>query len=268
MLILLATSYGEKTRGAASNNSECKMGLKKLLNPWKQLKHFRGIWEKIVVEAFIDGWVQKRLIKLYTDYCYKLSETPNMKLLKKLYDLEVSDDEVTVSEYLSHNLLGNALVQLLCSRFVNALCYLLDWKCLIYPETVLTDACASYLSTILEKCKALCSLSIERCSITSRTIQKIADALSAESVLEQLCIGYNTPISGNAITNLLVKLETLKRFSKLNMNGLKLSKPVVDNLCQLAKTLSLSVLMLGETGIGLDGALLVTESLFHGMKSL
>lgn len=35
------------------------------------------------------------------------------------------------------------------------------------------------------------------------------------------------------------------------MNGLKLSKPVVDSLCQLAKTLSLSVLMLGETGIGL-----------------
>lgn len=38
-------------------------------------------------------------------------------------------------------------------------------------------------------CLALCSLSIERCSITSRTIQKVADALGAESVLEQLCIG-------------------------------------------------------------------------------
>jgi hypothetical protein len=35
----------------------------------------------------------------------------------------------------------------------------------------------------------LCSLNIERCSITSRTIQKVADALNAGSVLEQLCIG-------------------------------------------------------------------------------
>jgi hypothetical protein len=32
-------------------------------------------------------------------------------------------------------------------------------------------------------------LNIERCSITSRTIQKVADALNAGSVLEQLCIG-------------------------------------------------------------------------------
>lgn len=35
----------------------------------------------------------------------------------------------------------------------------------------------------------LCSLNIEHCSITSRTIQKVADGLSAGSVLEQLCIG-------------------------------------------------------------------------------
>lgn len=135
---------------------------------------------------------------------------------------------------------------------MNALCYLLDWKCLIYPETVslmhvhLTFQlswksarvdCFPCISTNLNSgsishqrllelvaygfpfsffCKfnyfdtllkvrlicfygapdswafcfsALCSLSIERCSITSRTIQKISDALSAESVLEQLCIG-------------------------------------------------------------------------------
>lgn len=40
------------------------------------------------------------------------------------------------------------------------------------------------------------------------------------------------------------------RFSKLNLNGLKLSKPVVDSLCHLAKGSCLSTLMLGETGIG------------------
>ncbi|RVX05089.1 hypothetical protein CK203_020180 [Vitis vinifera] len=34
-------------------------------------------------------WVQKRLIKLYVDCCKELSETPNIKLLKKLYNLVV-----------------------------------------------------------------------------------------------------------------------------------------------------------------------------------
>lgn len=101
-------------------------------------------------------------------------------------------------------------------------------------------------------------------------------------------VGYNDPVSGNAIINLLVKLATLKRcchlilfvflffyfyffylghvyalvdvniklrsdfcrFSELSLNGLKLSKPVVDSLCQLAKTSCLSGLMLGGTGIG------------------
>lgn len=137
---------------------------------------------------------------------------------------------------------------------MNALCYLLDWKCLICPETVslmhvhltfqlswksarvdcfpcistnLNSGSVSYQRFLLFRIRsiwlsiffvvnliilthitqgkaylflwcscfvgfcfsALCSLSIERCSITSRTIQKIADALSAESVLEQLCIG-------------------------------------------------------------------------------
>lgn len=36
---------------------------------------------------------------------------------------------------------------------------------------------------------ALYSLNIENCSITSRTIQKVADALGAESIVAQLCIG-------------------------------------------------------------------------------
>ncbi|XP_050382074.1 protein TONSOKU [Argentina anserina] len=291
----------------------------KVISSLETVESFQGHMGKVVVEAVIDGWVQKRLIKLYTEHCYKLSETPNMKLLKRLYDLKVSDDEITVSECelqdlsitplldalhaqkrfamldLSHNMLGNGtmdkLSQVLISSGQKYGGLVLDLHCNSFGPTALfqicecpllftrlevlnmsgnrlTDACASYLSTILERCKALCSLSIERCSITSRTIQKVSDALNAESVLEQLCIGYNKPISGNTITSLLIKLGTLKRFSKLNMKGLKLSKPVVDSLCQLAKHLSLSALMLGETGIGLDGALLVTESLFHGNEEI
>lgn len=39
-------------------------------------------------------------------------------------------------------------------------------------------------------------------------------------------------------------------FSELNLNGLKLSKPVVDRLCQLAKTSCLTHLMLGCTNLG------------------
>lgn len=35
------------------------------------------------------GWVQKRLMKIYIDCCKELSEPPNLKLLKKLYNLEV-----------------------------------------------------------------------------------------------------------------------------------------------------------------------------------
>ncbi|KAL6286684.1 hypothetical protein ACE6H2_011074 [Prunus campanulata] len=293
-------------------NIKCGESVIQSVETFQKLKQDMG---KVLVEAFIDGWVQKRLIKLYTDCCYKLSETPNMKLLKKLYDLEFSDDEVTVSECelqdlsiapllnalyahktfamldLSHNLLGNGTMEklqhVLTSSGQNYGGLMLDLHSNLFGPTSLfqicecpllfsrlevlnisgnrlTDACASYLSTILENCKALCSLSIERCSITSRTIQKVSDALNASSVLEQLCIGHNNPISGSTIADLLSKLGTLKRFSKLNLNGLKLSKSVVDSLCQLAATLPFSVLSLGETGIGIDGALRLTESLFNG----
>ncbi|XP_062096975.1 protein TONSOKU [Humulus lupulus] len=272
---------------------------------------------KVLVEAFLDGWVQKRLIKQYIDGCKEVSETPNMKLLKKLYDLEVSDDEITVSDCelqdlsvtpllnalqthktfamldLSHNLLGNVTMEKLQRVFTSSGQkyggLTLDLHCNLFGPTALfqvcecpllfarlevlnmasnrlTDACASYLSTILRNCRALCSLNIEGCAITSRTIQKVADALDAGSVLEQLCIGHNNPVSGNAIVNLLAKLTALKSFSKLSLNGLKLSKPVVDSLCQLAKTSSLSTLMLGKTGIGTEGALMITELMFSGTE--
>lgn len=48
------------------------------------------------------------------------------------------------------------------------------------------------------------------------------------------------------------KIENLLvcRFSELNLNGLKLSKTVVDSLCQLVKSSCLSGLMLGGSSIG------------------
>ncbi|KAH9669138.1 protein TONSOKU [Citrus sinensis] len=273
---------------------------------------FKDQLGKDIIEVSIDGWVQKRLMKLYIECCKELSEAPNMKLLKKLYISEV-EDEVVVSECelqdisvtpllnalqthktvamldLSHNLLGNGTMEKLQQFFIsscqNYVDLTLDLHCNRFGPTTLfqicecpvlftrlgvlnlsgnrlTDACGSYLSTILKNCKVLYSLNIENCSITSRTIQKVADALGAESTLAQLCIGYNSPVTGNAITNLLVKLDTLKSFSELNLNGLKLSKPVVDRLCQLAKTSCLTHLMLGCTNLGSDGSLQLVESLF------
>ncbi|XP_028797698.1 LOW QUALITY PROTEIN: protein TONSOKU-like [Neltuma alba] len=272
-----------------------------------------------IVEVSVDGWVQKRLIKMYMDCCEELSEVPNLKVLKKLYNLEVSDDEIIVTECdlqdlsvtpllnallshkrfamldLSHNMLGNGTMEKLqkvfvasgqsyggltldlhCNRFgPTALFQICECSVLFarlevlnFSGNRLTDACGSYLSTILEKCTALCSLNVERCHITSRTIQKMADALDSKSVLVQLCIGYNNPVSGNAIVNLLTKLSTLQRFSELNLSGLKLGKPVVDTLCQLAGTISLSGLMLGSTGIGNEGVMQLTRSLFNGTQEL
>ncbi|KAK8271273.1 hypothetical protein V6Z12_D11G252100 [Gossypium hirsutum] len=282
----------------------------------ENLDSLRNHLMNVSVDVLINGWIQKRLMKLYIDSCKELCETPNMKLLKKLYVSEV-EDEVNVSECelqdisvipllnalhthkgvalldLSHNLLGNGTMEKLqrffsssgqkygdltldlhCNRFgPTALFQICECPVLFTRLEVLnisgnrlTDACGSYLSTILEKCRALYSLNIERCSITSRTIQKVADALDTESVLSQLFIGHNNPISGNAISSLLGKLAILKRFSEFSLNGLKLSKTVVDGICHLAKTSCLSRLMLEGTAIGTDGALRLTRSLFSSTQ--
>ncbi|KAI9070620.1 hypothetical protein K1719_047418 [Acacia pycnantha] len=200
-----------------------------------------------------------------------------MKVLKKLYNLEVSDDEIIVSDCdlqdlsvrpllnalhahktfamldLSHNFLGNGTMEKLQKFGPTALFQICECPALFARLEVLnisgnrlTDACGSYLSTVLAKCTALCSLNVENCHITTRTIQKIADALDSNSVLAQLCIGYNSPVAGNAIVNLLAKLSTMKRFSELNLSGL----------------------MLGSTGIGTVRAMQLAESLSRGTQEL
>ncbi|KAF2284389.1 hypothetical protein GH714_021374 [Hevea brasiliensis] len=287
----------------------------KVLESLEAFKTLENDLRNIVIEVTVNGWVPKRLMKLYIDYCEELSEAPNMKLLKKLYISEV-EDEIIASECelqdisitpllnalnmhktvamldLSHNLLGNGTMEKLQQFFTSGQKYgdlTLDLHCNRFGPTALfqicecpvlfarlevlnisgnrlTDACGSYLATILENCRALYSLNIERCSITSRTIQKVTDALNSGSILSQLSIGYNNPLSGNAIINLLNKLATLKCFAELNLNGLKISRAVIDSLGQLAKTSSLSRLMLGSTGIGTDGAIQLTESMFNSSQ--
>ncbi|KAI4383517.1 hypothetical protein MLD38_009348 [Melastoma candidum] len=270
------------------------------------------------IEAVIGGWMQKPLIKLYVESCDTMSEPRSMKLLKKLYNLEVSEDEVIVSDCelqdvsvvpllnslhahgtvtmlnLSHNTLGNGAMEKLvqglssgknygdltldlhCNRFgPTALCHICESSVMCSRLVVLnisgnrlTDACGSFISSILKNCKALYNLNIEKCSISSRTVQKISDALDSGSSLQQLYIGYNDLISSIAIIHLLSKLTTLIGFSELSLNGLKLSKAVVDSLCQMCKSLSLSVLMLGGTNIGNEEALQLSESVNHGCQEL
>ncbi|XP_027181634.1 protein TONSOKU-like [Coffea eugenioides] len=272
-----------------------------------------------IFEVSLGVWVPKPVMKLYVDCCKELSEQPDLKVLKKLYNLEVSEDEVIVSDCglqdisvapllnalhahktvavidLSHNLLGNGTMERLKQVFTSSGqdygALVLDLHCNLLGPTALfqicecpvlynrlevlnisgnrlTDACASYLSTILKKCKALYTLNIEKCSITSRTIQKIADSLDSGSVLAHLSLGHNNPISGNVIINLFVKICSLNRFQELNLTGIKLSKPVVDSLCQLATNSCLSGLILGGSSIGTDGALQLTKSLANETQEL
>ncbi|CAN8270264.1 unnamed protein product [Cochlearia groenlandica] len=285
----------------------------RVLKPCDIYEILTGSSENIVVEASINGWVHKRLMKIYMDCCQKLSEKPNIKLLKKLYISEVEDD-INVSECelqdisaapllraldvhntvamlnLSHNMLGNGTMEKLKQLFASSSqmygALTLDLHCNRFGPTSLfqicecpvlftrlevlnvssnrlTDACGSYLSTILKNCRGLYSLNVENCSLTSRSIQKIANALDPESGLSQLCIGYNNPVSGSAIQNLLAKLATLSSFAELSMNGIKLSSQVVDSLSTLVKTPSLSKLLVGSSGIGTDGAITITESLCY-----
>ncbi|CAA7405317.1 unnamed protein product [Spirodela intermedia] len=270
-------------------------------------------------EGAIEGWVPKRLLKSYIDCCKKQSEEPSMKLLIKLYNLEVSEDEVSVSDCglqdvsispflealqehkslavldLSHNLLGNNTVEKLqqifsvsrqkyggltldlhCNQFgPTALFQICECAVLLsrlevlnLSENRLTDACGSYLSAILVSCRSLYSLNLEQTCITSRTIQKIADALPDGSPLSQLFIGRNSPVSGTAAVNLLSRLSTLKRFSELSMRGIKLNKPMVDGLYQLARSSNLSVLNLGGSSIGSARAIQLVDALSVGSGEL
>ncbi|KAL6523140.1 hypothetical protein OROHE_016435 [Orobanche hederae] len=271
------------------------------------------------IEVSIGVMVAKHVMKLYIDCCEELLESPNLNVVRELYNLEVSEDEIVVSDCqlrdvsvvpllnalqlhktlavldLSHNLLGNETVEKLKQVFISfgqnygglvlnlhsnqlgpaALFQICECPVLYTRLEVLnisgnslTDACASYLSTILRACKALYSLDIGNCSITSRTIQKVADSLDSESVLTHLYIGRNQPVSGNALMNLLLKLATLHRFQELNLNWIKLSKPVVDSLCRLANNCCLSGLLLGNTNIGTEGAIQLIKPLSKDTQDL
>eukprot|EP01018_Ginkgo_biloba_P028501 Gb_06807 [translate_table: standard] len=120
----------------------------------------------------------------------------------------------------------------------------------------LTDACARHLSMVVEECKALAILNLEGCALTTRAIQRIANALPFESGLVKLSIGKNNPISGAAMADLLKKLSMLKSFSDLDMTNIELNKTAIEALCYLLQmSSSISALAVGGTHIETDGAL-------------
>ncbi|GJY94234.1 protein TONSOKU [Tanacetum coccineum] len=267
---------------------------------------------KCWVDVSIDRWVVKRLMKLYVDCCNDLSQPPNLILLKKLYKLQVSEDEIDASDCgledvpaapllnalklhmtiaalnISHNSLGIDSMEKLKQVFMSSSqkfgSLVLDLHCTGLSQTSLNEMCectellsrlevlnisgnrltdgsASQLSTILQNCKGLYSLNIEDCFLTSRTIQKLTNSLDPGSLLEELFIGYNSPISGNAMIDLFNKLATLKSFSKLSISGIELMcKDANDSLCKLVTTARLSELMIGSTNIKTEGAIRLMDS--------
>ncbi|KAH6756608.1 hypothetical protein C2S51_038907 [Perilla frutescens var. frutescens] len=315
----LQLSQEKRSRGLVPVIQHIKYG-DKILESMEALYSFKDhASEKTWIEVSVGVMVPKHVMKLYIDCCEELSEPPNLEVLRRLYNLEVSEDEILVSDCqlrdvsvapllnalqmhktlavldLSHNLLGNGTVENLRRVFMSSgqsygglilnlhnnrlgpaalfqicECPLLyaRLEVLNISRNSLTDACASYLSTILRNCKALYSLNIENCSVTSRTIQKVADSLDSESALTHLFIGHNHPVSGNVVINLLLKLTATNRFQELSLNGIKLSKPVVDSLCQLARECCLSGLLLGNTNIGTEGAIQLIKPLSKDTQEL
>ncbi|KAI3975689.1 hypothetical protein MKX01_023115 [Papaver californicum] len=267
------------------------------LEPATLMDYIRG---KGWIEVTIDLWVQKRLIKLYIDWCKKLSEAPSIKLLKKLYNLEVSEDEILGSECelqdisvapllnalnehkavtlldLSHNLLeifvsssqkyGGLILDLHCNRFgPTALFQICECPVLFARLEMLnvsgnrlTDGCGEYLSTILGSCKALYSLNIERCSITSRTIQKVAGAISSGSVLSHLSIG-----------RLCTDISLIGGILELNLGGNPIRQQGLDALVSLLMSpgCSLKDLVLNKCNLGLAGLLKYLKSLQAEVQS-
>nr|BAD19291.1 putative BRUSHY1 [Oryza sativa Japonica Group]BAD19549.1 putative BRUSHY1 [Oryza sativa Japonica Group] len=308
-----------KCCGKVLDDTDSRDYIDQLASEQKSIDVVIDVIPHLIYHVYNEDWVPKRLMKLYVDFCTKLSEAPNKKLLKKLYNLEVSEDEVIVSDCglqdlsitpfldalklhktiavldLSHNMLGNQTIERLqqifssssqtyggltldlhCNRFGPTALFQIC-ECAVMTNRLevlnlsgnrLTDACGSYLFTVLQKCKALYSLNVEQCSITSRTVQKMADALHEGSVLSHLSLGNNNPISGNTMLSLLSKLASLKRFSELSLTGIKLNKLMADKLCLLAQSSCLSGFLLGGTNIGSGGATKLTEALSCASQEL
>ncbi|KAL3680655.1 hypothetical protein R1sor_023611 [Riccia sorocarpa] len=124
----------------------------------------------------------------------------------------------------------------------------------------LTDAAGRHLFSILQRCTALATLSLESCELTTRTVSKLVSALTSNTTLAKLCIGRNGDIKGYVLQDLLHKLSTLQSFSELDLRGLELDEVALTGVSHLLRnSRSISTLNLEGTDIRNDGALLISE---------
>lgn len=143
---------------------------------------FLYFWINVTLHVTITGWVQKRLIKLYTDYCYKLSETPNMKLLKKLYDLEVRLEECLVRQKFEILVLYSTtqvwmIIDILACR-VECICL---FQCLFSLYTQVSDD----------------EVTVSECELQDLSITPLLNALHAHKTFAMLDLSHN--LLGNSI---------------------------------------------------------------------
>lgn len=125
----------------------------------------------------------------------------------------------------------------------------------------LTDAAGRNLAAIVGQSKALATLEIERCGLTTRTIQQISSSLQPESSLVKLCIGHNNPIGGSALSSLFQKLSRLLSFTELDIRGIELDDKGVLAAASLMKSSSLSVLNMAGCEIQNHGAQVMCKAL-------
>ncbi|KAG0561292.1 hypothetical protein KC19_9G052400 [Ceratodon purpureus] len=182
----------------------------------------------------------------------------------------LQENDALSSLDLSHNLLGNATMhaiqEMIAATKQNDLGLTLDLhmnqlgaaaltkiaKCPVTLSRLevlklsgnrLTDAAGRNLAAILAQSKALATLEIEGCGLTTRTIQQISSSLQPESSLVKLCIGHNNPIGGSALSILFQKLSGLLSFTELDLRGIELDEKGVLAVTSLMKSSSsLSVL--------------------------
>ncbi|GJT96402.1 hypothetical protein Tco_1091920 [Tanacetum coccineum] len=99
---LVVNGHLLKLGGGRTNCTGCESALENMhysqMIRFDNAKEARPIASHAVfqVDVSIDRWIVKRLMKLYVDCCNDLFQPPNLILLKKLYKLQVSKDEIDV----------------------------------------------------------------------------------------------------------------------------------------------------------------------------
>ncbi|KAL4562394.1 hypothetical protein LXL04_034596 [Taraxacum kok-saghyz] len=218
---------------------------------------------KCWIEASIDRWVPKRLVKLYVDCCNDLSEPPNLKLLKKLYSLEVSEDEIVVSDCelqdtsaapflnalhshktiallnLSHNFLGNESMEKLKQVFMSSSQkyggLVLDLHCNRFgPTALFQERAIELMDSWNSENRELVKLDLSSCLLTSHYVTQLQINSSWINGVLDLNLGHNPLMEQGAIA---------------------LASVIKNSYC------CLKVLTLTKSQLGLLGILTILQSL-------